>query len=41
VALCHQVTALDRAKLAARVGALGEPALRAVESGLRTALELE
>jgi mRNA interferase MazF len=40
VALCHQVTTLDRARLVARLGALGEGALAAVESGIKTALDL-
>lgn len=40
VALCHQVTTLDRAKLVARVGALSESTLAALESGLKTALDL-
>ncbi|MCU0291727.1 MAG: type II toxin-antitoxin system PemK/MazF family toxin [Thermoanaerobaculaceae bacterium] len=40
VALCHQVTTLDRAKLVARVGALSEPTLAALESGLKMALDL-
>ncbi len=40
VALCHQVTTLDRAKLTRCIGVLPEPALLAVEAGLRAALEL-
>jgi len=40
IALCHQVTTLDRAKLVVRVGTLGEPALAAVEAGLKVALDL-
>lgn len=38
IALCHQVTTLDRSKLTKRIGALGETALRAVEDGLQAAL---
>jgi mRNA-degrading endonuclease toxin of MazEF toxin-antitoxin module len=37
--LCHQVTTLDRAKLVVRVGTLGEPALAAVATSLKTALD--
>ncbi len=40
VALCHQVTTLDRAKLDRRIGALPPDLLRAVEGGLRIALDL-
>ncbi|MGH7313776.1 MAG: type II toxin-antitoxin system PemK/MazF family toxin [Candidatus Rokuibacteriota bacterium] len=41
VALCHQVTTLDRAKLTERIGILSGAALARVEDGLRTALDLE
>ncbi|HEY7365167.1 MAG TPA: type II toxin-antitoxin system PemK/MazF family toxin [Methylomirabilota bacterium] len=41
VALCHQVTTLDRAKLTERIGVLPAAALARVEDGLRTALDLE
>lgn len=41
VALCHQVTTLDRAKLADRLGALPSDLLGQVEDGLRAALDLE
>jgi mRNA-degrading endonuclease toxin of MazEF toxin-antitoxin module len=41
VALCHQVTTLDRAKLAERVGVLPSDVMGEVESGLRVALDLE
>jgi mRNA-degrading endonuclease toxin of MazEF toxin-antitoxin module len=37
VALCHQVTTLDRAKLARRLGALPEPLLAGVGWGLKVA----
>jgi mRNA interferase MazF len=40
VALCHQVTTLDRAKLTARIGALPAPVLGEVEDGLRAAMAL-
>lgn len=41
VALCHQVTTLDRAKLTERLGALPRTVLAQVEDGLRIALGLE
>ncbi len=41
VALCHQVTTLDRAKLDAPLGSLTIVHLRAVEDGLRIALGME
>ena len=40
VALCHQLTTLDRAKLVTRWGALDSEELRAVEDGIRAALDL-
>ncbi len=40
VALCHQVTTLDRAKLAQRIGALTPDQLRQVEAGLKAAVDL-
>ena len=40
VALCHQVTTLDRSKLSDRVGELQAAALRRVSEGLRAALAL-
>ncbi|MGH7335799.1 MAG: type II toxin-antitoxin system PemK/MazF family toxin [Candidatus Rokuibacteriota bacterium] len=40
VALCHQVTTLDRAKLTARVGVLPPEVLARIEDGLRAALDL-
>ncbi len=40
VALCHQVTTLDRRKLSQRVGTLTVDLLRQVETGLRSALDL-
>jgi mRNA interferase MazF len=40
VALCHQVTTLDRAKLTRLVGTLPIPTLNAVERGLAAAMDL-
>jgi mRNA interferase MazF len=40
VALCHQITTLDREKLVNRWGALDADELAAVEHGLRAALDL-
>ena len=41
VAVCHQVTRLDRGKLTERVGTLTGTVLAAVEGGLRAALDLD
>ena len=41
VAVCHQVTTLDRAKLTKKMGTLPPEALRDVEEGLRAALDLD
>lgn len=41
VALCHQVTTLDRAKLAEHVGILSATVLATVDGGLRAALDLD
>jgi mRNA interferase MazF len=40
LALCHQVTTLDRAKLGERLGALSTAVLATVDGGLRAALDL-
>lgn len=40
VAVCHQVTTLDRAKLTRRLGALPQDVLRAVEVGIKAAMDL-
>jgi mRNA interferase MazF len=40
VALCHQLTAIDRGKLVARWGSLGHDDLAAIEDGLRAAIDL-
>lgn len=41
VALCHQVTTLDRRKLVERLGRLSKDSLLAVEAGLAIALDLK
>ncbi len=40
VAVCHQITTLDRSKLTRRIGSLPESMLRFVEDGLRAAVDL-
>jgi mRNA interferase MazF len=40
VALCHQVTTLDRSKLTDRIGELPPASLKRVSEGLRAALAL-
>jgi mRNA interferase MazF len=40
IALCHQVTTLDRAKLTRRMGRLSDELLDLVGEGLRAALDL-
>jgi mRNA interferase MazF len=40
IAICHQVTTLDRAKLVQRIGVLDAQALVHVDGGLRAALQL-
>jgi mRNA-degrading endonuclease toxin of MazEF toxin-antitoxin module len=40
VALCHQVTTLDRAKLSHQIGELTANQLRQVEAGLKAAIDL-
>ena len=40
VALCHQVTTLDRGKLTERVGILPAAVMAQLEDGLRAALDL-
>lgn len=39
-ALCHQLTTVDRAKLTQRLGALPAEVMRALEVGIRAALDL-
>jgi mRNA interferase MazF len=41
IAVCHQVTTLDRAKLTRLTGALSRELLQSVEDGLRAALDLD
>ena len=41
IAVCHQVTTLDRAKLTKRVGILPPESLRQVEDGLKAAMDLD
>jgi mRNA interferase MazF len=41
IAMCHQVTTLDRSKLTRLAGTLSRELLRSVEEGLRAALDLE
>ncbi len=40
VALCHQVTTLDRSKLVELIGTLSKDFLRNVENGLKTAMDM-
>lgn len=40
VAICHQVTTLDRAKLTTYLGALPEAVMKKVDEGLKAALSL-
>jgi mRNA interferase MazF len=41
IALCHQVTTLDRTKLTQRIGELNSMELRQVEDGLKAAMDLQ
>ena len=41
VAVCHQITTLDRAKLADFIGVLPFDVLRTVEDGVRAAIDLD
>jgi mRNA interferase MazF len=41
LAVCHQVTTLDRAKLSRKLGSLPAESLREVEDGLKAAMDLE
>src|SRR4051812_47574747 len=38
VALCHQITTLDRSKLVERIGMLSNPFILEIENGIRAAL---
>jgi len=41
LAVCHQVTTIDRAKLTRRVGLLPPEVLQEVEEGLKAAMDLD
>jgi mRNA interferase MazF len=41
VAVCHQVTTLDRSKLTKRIGALPPEMLGELETGLKAAMDLD
>ena len=41
LAVCHQVTTLDRAKLTKRVGSLPPESLHEVEEGMKAAMDLD
>jgi mRNA-degrading endonuclease toxin of MazEF toxin-antitoxin module len=41
VAVCHQITTLDRSKLTQRLGSLPDTALREVEAATRAAIDLD
>jgi len=41
IAFCHQVTTLDRTKLSKRIGMPSLDLARAVEAGLKAALDLD
>ena len=40
IAICHQVTTLDRAKLVQKIGVLDSQALTTIDGGLKAALHL-
>lgn len=40
IALCHQITTLDRMKLVERIGSLPKELLKSVEEGMKAALSL-
>ena len=40
IALCHQVTTLDRSKLSQRIGELNSKELKKVEDGIKAAMDL-
>jgi len=40
VAICHQVTTLDRSKLTQRIGKLSTAELSQIENGLKAAMDL-
>ena len=41
VAVCHQITTLDRSKLTQRLGSLPLEEMRALEAGIRAAIDLD
>ena len=41
LAVCHQVTTLDRAKLTRKIGTLPSESMREVEGALKAAMDLE
>jgi mRNA-degrading endonuclease toxin of MazEF toxin-antitoxin module len=41
IALCHQITTLDRSKPTRRIGHLSETEIQAIEVGIRAAVDLE
>ena len=41
VAVCHQVTTLDRAKLTRKIGALSNELLAVMEEALKAAMDLD
>jgi mRNA interferase MazF len=41
VAICHQITTLDRAKLGQKIGVLPPATLRNVETAIRAAIDLD
>ena len=41
IALCHQVTTLDRSKLTQRIGELNSTELSQIEDGLKAAMDLQ
>jgi mRNA interferase MazF len=41
LAVCHQITTLDRSKLTQRIGSLPEAALKDVEAAIRAAIDLD
>ncbi len=41
IALCHQITTIDRSKLKTRIGVLSKDLLSDVEAGIRAALQMD
>jgi len=40
IAVCHQITTLDRSKIDTRIGALSQAKMEAIEQGIRAACDL-